>query len=474
VRFAITAALCVALGAAARIYQYASNFSLNHDDAALALNVMHRDIGQLSGRLDHSQLAPLGFLALERVIVVLLGASEWALRLPPFVASLAALGAFVYLAWDRLPRPEATLAIGFFAFSQAIAGAAIQVKHYSIDVLVAILLLIVCRPILEDDARPEVRHRAAMALAGAISVWFSFTAVFVLAGIGLASLYRSRSADRLRALAAIGFAWISSSAIYTGVALRHQMRDSQLFDLWSHELPAGTLTGAAQWLVQRGTNLGEVSTSVRLAPVCAIVLVVAVWLMARSPHRFNLALALIMAVTLAAAWAGWYPFVGRFLFFSAPVALLIIVGEIGRWCRRQTPLVRRAVAASALAALAYSSASFVKHSIAADAAFDDPRGIYRYMRANEREGDLVYASSASIPTLLYYDPALAKRHTPVGSWPNHTARVWFFFFWPTEPRFDIEAVDLSHRAALRIDATTRKLHRASLWTINPAFRPSSR
>ena len=473
-RFGAVAAALVALGAGARLYHYALNFSLNHDDAALALNVMRRDITQLSERLDFAQLAPWGFLALERGSVVLWGASEWALRLAPVAASLSALAAFAYLAWNRLPRPDAAIAIGFLSVSPPVAGAAIQVKQYSMDVLATVVLLIVCSAMLDDDTPLNARSAGAAALAGGVSLWFSFVAAFVLAGIGLASLYRTKSAPRFRALAAIGATWIASGALYAWLVLRHQVSGSQLFAIWSHEFLNGTLTDIPEWLVQRALNVGVVSTSVRLAPACAALLIGAVWLTTRSPRRFTLALALIFAVTLGASAAGWYPFVGRFLFFIAPVVLLLLVGEVGAWHRLQRPFVRRTIAAAAVVALAYSAASFVAHAFGSDPAFDDPRGVYRYVRAHEGERDLVYASGAAMPTLLYYDPVLAERHAPLESWPDRPARIWFVFFWPTEAGFDAEAVKRSGRAAQPVDTMTRKLHRAALWTLSPASRPSGR
>jgi hypothetical protein len=63
----------VAFGVALRLCEYLTNFSLNHDDICLALNVINRDARGLMGRLDFDQAAPLGFLWAERFIVLTLG-----------------------------------------------------------------------------------------------------------------------------------------------------------------------------------------------------------------------------------------------------------------------------------------------------------------------------------------------------------------------------------------------------------------
>jgi hypothetical protein len=68
----IVAALAVGLivfGVALRIRNYAADYSLNHDDICLALNVMNRDIRGLTRTLNFEQAAPLGFLWLERILI---------------------------------------------------------------------------------------------------------------------------------------------------------------------------------------------------------------------------------------------------------------------------------------------------------------------------------------------------------------------------------------------------------------------
>ena len=74
-------AALVLLGAVLRIYQYAADRSLWLDEAALAHNIIQRGFGQLVAPLDYAQIAPLGFLWLEKCAVVLFGSSEYAFEL---------------------------------------------------------------------------------------------------------------------------------------------------------------------------------------------------------------------------------------------------------------------------------------------------------------------------------------------------------------------------------------------------------
>ena len=328
------AAGLVALGCIARAWVYFRNFSLNHDDAALVLSIMDRSAWQLAAALDYEQLAPWGFLAAERAVIWLAGTSEPALRLLPFLASLVSVPAFWFLARRQLAQPEAVLATGFFSVSQALVGSAVQVKQYSGEILLSILLLLACSPIL--DRSTTRRERLIAATCGSVAIWFSFPAVFILLGIGVVSIAEWRSAEGTRGRLTVVTAWIVSGIIYAVGILRFQLRGSHLFALWEREFLPTDPTLWAIWFVRALQNIGSVSTSVRLAPVTAVALVVALWLTYRSKRRFSVALALAILAMLLASAARRYPFVGRFLFFAAPLLLLLVFGEIGHWVRARS------------------------------------------------------------------------------------------------------------------------------------------
>jgi hypothetical protein len=454
----------VALGCLVRTWHYILNYSLNHDDAALALNIMQRSIWQLRDQLDYVQFAPWGFLALERITTQLAGTSESALRLVPFIASVVSVPAFLYLANTRLERAEAVVATGFLAMSQGLVGATAQVKQYSVEVLSSILLLTACGPLLNDSATR--RQRLFAAVCGALSIWFAFTATFALAGIGLASIVGRQSAQELRERLGVMTVWIMSGLLYFASVLRFQMRDSPIFSLWQHEFLPRDPAAWPGWLVQALENIGSVGTAIRLAPVAGLALVLASWLAFRSRGRFSLALVFTILTTLIAACLRRYPFGGRFLLFAAPLFLLLACGEIGRWSRTRTPVIRLTLIVTVSVALMYTGASLVKRTFLIDPGFDDPRAALAHVRQHLNEGDLIYASSAARPSLLYYQPALQELHRDPSRWQNETARIWFVFFWPTEAGFDQRAVREAGRSGVVLQSVTRKLHTTVLWRLD--------
>ena len=193
----------VALGAALRIANYAANRSLWADEASLAHNIIGRSFDALARPLDLAQVAPLGFLWLERCAVVLFGPSEYALRLVPLLASLAALALAVPLARRTLEGLAVPFAVALVAISNPLLYYSGETKQYALDVAATMGLALLTLVAREDDPR-RPRRLLALGIAGALAPWFSQPSVFVLGGAGLyllAPVLRTRRWRGLRPLA---------------------------------------------------------------------------------------------------------------------------------------------------------------------------------------------------------------------------------------------------------------------------------
>src|SRR6202140_5812605 len=129
----------IVFGALLRLTQFLSNRSLWLDEAKLALNIVNRSFVQLCKPLDYGQGAPVGFLMLERSAVHLFGSGEYALRLFPLLSGMISLLLFYQLAKQSVPS-AAPIAMGLFATSAPLIYYSSEVKQYSGDVAIALLL----------------------------------------------------------------------------------------------------------------------------------------------------------------------------------------------------------------------------------------------------------------------------------------------------------------------------------------------
>jgi uncharacterized membrane protein len=170
-------------GAALRTWQYMARGSLWLDEAAIARNVVARSYAQLLQPLDYAQIAPKGFLLAEKLAVSTFGPSEHAFRLYAFVLSLLALPLFYRLARLVLSQRAALVALAFFAVLGRPIYYASEAKQYSGDIFFAIVLLLAAVPVARG--RQGAGNAIVLGITGAIAVWFSQPAVFVLLGIAL-------------------------------------------------------------------------------------------------------------------------------------------------------------------------------------------------------------------------------------------------------------------------------------------------
>ena len=79
-----------------------------------------------------------------------------------------------------------------FAVAEPLIDYAAQVKQYSCDVCVGLLLgWMAIRIIAATSTSGQKMRWMALTLSGAIGIWFSHPAIFVLGGIGLTLLFAS-------------------------------------------------------------------------------------------------------------------------------------------------------------------------------------------------------------------------------------------------------------------------------------------
>ena len=179
----------LAFGVLLRTIQYAAQGSMWLDELAIAINVSERGLRQLLFQpLDLRQVAPPGFLLLEKLGTELLGAGEAGLRLFPWLASLASLFLFWRVA-ARFASPLA-LAAGLLAFaaSPSLVWYAGTAKQYSGDVAVTLLLVLLA--LRTEEERWSVRRAILWGLVGGTAILASQPAVLVAAALGVVLLAR--------------------------------------------------------------------------------------------------------------------------------------------------------------------------------------------------------------------------------------------------------------------------------------------
>jgi hypothetical protein len=318
----------ISIGLVLRAAQYGTNRSLWFDEVLLALNIVHRPLRELFQPLDYHQGAPFGFLLLEKLATKLAGNSEMALRATPFAFGTIGLLFFPRLAKLYVSPRSVLLAVSLFAFCGPLIYYSSEAKQYSSDVAVTMMLLWLLSKLASAplSAKELIRY----SLLGAISVWFSHPAAFVLAGGGLALLCFALIGHewlRLRRLLLVFAAWGLSFLGYYSISLRALSSDRALLDFWREYFAPQPFwsAGAVSFLFERFFALfDDPAQIISVAGAVCFVLGCARMARRRDPHFWLLAGPLLLAIF--AAFLQLYPLGGRLFLFALPI-LFLIVGE---------------------------------------------------------------------------------------------------------------------------------------------------
>jgi uncharacterized membrane protein len=172
----------IGIGIILRLAQYFSNNSLWRDEVYLALNIIERSPAELFKSLDYNQHAPPGFLIIEKIIINFFGTSEFAFRFFPLICSIASLFIFYKLSRKLVSKIAVIIAIGIFAILVSILYYSSETKQYSSDVLISLLLILLTLKIKNNSL--TIFTSLLYGIYGVLSIWFSHTAILVLAGGG--------------------------------------------------------------------------------------------------------------------------------------------------------------------------------------------------------------------------------------------------------------------------------------------------
>jgi hypothetical protein len=410
----VTAGLA-SVGIGLRVWQYLVNNSLWIDEAALARNIVDRPLADLFQPLDFAQVAPPGFLLVEKAVIALLGNSEWALRLFPLGCGLIAIAVFWRLAARTLDGWAVPYAVGLFALGTPLIYFSSQVKQYSTDMAATTLVLWVV--VWWRQAGASVRRTLVAAGLGAGAVWFSHPAMFVVAGGGIAIAILEATGRRRvkpRHLLIVGASWALSSGFAAALALRNVPAADRAYLDWYWggglmPVPPKTLDDAL-WLWRQCTWLfGTFATEARRMngglgyPWSPLFVVLAgagaVRLWRRRPDAALILLGPVLA-TLLGSTLHVYPFTGRALCFLLPIFLLAAAAGVdqvlARWPKRLE------FATPALLALAAGPPIVALVVALPPERMEHLRPVMEAVAARRLEGDATYVFYGAGQAYLYY------------------------------------------------------------------------
>ena len=417
-QLAVTA-LLVLVGAVLRLWQYFANSSLWIDELALTRNIIDRPAAALLAPLDYAQVAPLGFLFVEKGITTVFGTGEYALRAFPLVCGLASLALFWAVARRVLSGWAIPFGVGLFSLGIPFIYFSSQVKQYSTDVAAALLVLLAALEVRRRGV--TVRRAVWLGTAGAVVAWFSQPALFVMAGIGAALLILVVGERDRAAMRSFSITWVFWAASAAAVAAR-SMRSVPALDrdyfrwFWADgfmPMPPRSLSDLA-WLPSKLTwvfgafeqGLGRTNGGLnyRWSPLFAVVMVWGFWTLWRKRRDVALFLLLPVLICVGLSAASLYPFTARVIAFLIPSLLLATAAGTSQlltsWPDRLQFLIPVVMAvlggAPIYAAATALPPSWLQHL----------RPVLQHVNERRVPGDKIFVFYGAGPAFGYYAPRL--------------------------------------------------------------------
>jgi hypothetical protein len=294
---------------------------------------------------------------------------------------------------------------------------------------------------------------AALAVAGAVAVWCSHPATFVLGGIGSALLLRALVArDRRNFVSAalIVACWLVSFAACYFISLKQLGANQQLTTYWVDDfapLPP-TKVGDLKWLAEHLIALfttpgGFGGTAVPLGGFAAALALVGLREFARERWTVAVALVLPICFLLLASGLHQYPFAGRLLLFLVPFAVLLV--SRGGWAlyeaaREKNRFAARAVLGVLVVATGWQAMDVIRRPPRSE----QLKPVLEQIRREVRPDDRVYVYFSAVPAYTFYtrdrqllvkDVTFGKGHRdgPAGyraELAQLHGRVWAIFSHP--------------------------------------------
>jgi len=412
-----------------RLFHYLENRSLWEDEVFLASSLIHMNFHELAtSPLEYQQRAPVGFLWLSHLFVVMFDKKEMSLRLFPFICGIASIFAFVPVAKFYLKRSLSILvAIAIVMLAPPLVYHSVEAKQYGTEFLATVLSLYLY---IKFGRTNSVRQLIYWGLGGAVILWFSFSSLFVLGGMaGAVSLTALVKKDWKRFfLCLIPFTlWLLSFIIQYVFFISKFPEEEWLVQFWRNRdafmpFPPHSVSNIL-WpfnqiysLIRYPMGLSWFDLDYE-HPYSSVVRV-----LARMPFlpiligllglrelflrqkQYLLIYALPVVLALAASSLELYPMRERLTLFLAPIFILVI-GKGIDWLDVQkiSGPVKQIIAFLLIAAPFMNSARQVLDTdLFGDYKKSRQREAMQYVQKHYSQGDVVYVYWNDLPSYRYY------------------------------------------------------------------------
>lgn len=419
-QYALALGLPLIIGLVLRLWHFFGQRSLWIDEAYIALNILQRNYAGLVDQLDYAQLAPMGWLFIERAFYDVFGGLELTLRAPAILAGCAALLIFPFAARRYVTFTGLVIAVVFFALNNHLNRYSAEIKPYILDTFFSVATLWIGSYFFVDKKPLHPNHIAALLLFGVIAIPLSFPVALLLGALGgllIVKNFLERRYAYVIALICISFVWLFEfGALYLITRASQEgvvnYMSSGYQTYFAPLLPFSL--GAIAWYPKAAFKYFQFITEHETVIFMIMLMAIGLYSYARKNIWVFLFLITPFALAVVASIAQAYPMYHRLMLYLFPQTILIAVTGITTATSWVTNPVRHAI--PVVLGILFTMGTFVKtaENFSGSPPYSDEhiRPALTHIAEAKQPGDVLYVFYASFPAFKIY-----KDRTGIGDMP---------------------------------------------------------
>lgn len=439
----------IGLGIVLRASKYLPGWSMRGDELSVTHNLLERSALELITKpLQSEQVAPIGFLLLEKLLITLFGESDYLLRLPAFLAGCISLILMHHLLTKTVGKYGNLFALSAFAFGNYLIYYSSELKQYQTDVLICLMLVWLFHKQLVEQA--SIKDFLRLGILGALALCFSHPALFVCMAIGFTLvLHYWNDKQRLLWICLIGIFWAGVFLAIYFILLRYQTRSEYLIKFWGNLLSYMPVPPWRDfsWFPKalKGLFFIVAGLSSGLILVSSIY-ILGLWRFLREKNwQWTLFLIIPIGLNMIASGFQKFPFHGRLILYLLPLIFIVLGKGIDTLIDK---IHNSAIAIFVFLALMILLLRPIvptvnTYLITQSYVRDDLKPVLAFMKDHTARGDLVYLYHYTGGTYIYYAPSYNLENLEVINGQNFSRnasryqdellslprgkRIWFVF-----------------------------------------------
>ncbi len=398
-----------AIGVFFQINHYLDNLSLWGDEAWLALDLIRRSLSEIFFNKNLSpyySTPPVGFLLIEKNFMFLFGSNECAFRLFPFICGLTSIFLYRNLLKNYFTSTVTIIALLFFIFCNPWIFYSAQLKQYSSDVLITMIIYSLIFNYLLKPMR--LSHLILLSLAGVFCLIFSHPSILIMGGIALAQIVLLQGNRKLlKRHMVVYFSWfLCFSALYL-IYFHSNFANARMMSYQNENFLNIT---QFQQLGAKILGVFNNPAGLSFSGLVFSVFLIGIFQSFKTNNKVALQLIMPLILTVVAAFLHKYPFHGRFLLFAIPI-LFIFIAE-GFTFLFERKIFGSILSISLLLLVLVQPISEACLHVINPRYIAEIRPLLTYLKSKQQKGDSLYLNNEAQYAYAYYTHTLNYRTVP--------------------------------------------------------------